>query len=83
MASRALVEEIRQAFGGAWAGTVRQVADYLGIHPDTVRAMCARGLPYSQLGMKANAPWRIRASALAAWLEVEEERHRLKVEIKR
>jgi len=48
---------------------VRDVADYLDLHPETVREWARTGrLPASKPGGRTS-PYRFRRSALDAWLE--------------
>jgi len=64
-----VLAEVRRAIGGESA-RVAVVADYLGVHPDTVRGLCQRGdLAYWQAVPGAQgSPLMVRASALAEWI---------------
>jgi len=55
---------------------VNDVAEQLGIHPDTVREMARRGeIPAMKLGSGKTSPYRFRQSSIDAFLAAAEARN--------
>ncbi len=60
--------------------TLKEVAEYLNVHPDTVRRYVKRGeLPAFKIG----TDWRFNKESIDQWRKAQEERYRRALQVKR